>query len=191
MGTWGRLASPFWAAVPALALLLAFAYEYQRAISATHERLEDALRSAYRYLGPDPSHDVRMTLHRPVKFPVRGFQQICNYSPQGTGRGRRHPATQGIIWKAHEAKARREESFKDDDEYRQQMVSEYSYTEEEMRERTADRRSYVCVPLVESDKVLGLLYLDSSDPNGLPPNGEVQRAVLLGQLEAIARDSLI
>ena len=53
-----------------------------------------------------------------------------------------------------------------------------------------DRRSYLCVPIVESDEVLGLVYLDSSDPKALPPDESIASAAMLDQFVAHIRAAL-
>ena len=112
----------------------------------------------------DGAH-VRCTYHVPVKTlsrkGVRLLQAFDYIGDQGGG-GRWFPADKGIIGVAYSKKWTRVENFVSDVDYRQRMVSDYNYTEAEVGQRRADRRSYLCDPLLdESHNVLGLLYFDS------------------------------
>jgi GAF domain-containing protein len=92
--------------------------------------------------------------------------QAFDYIVQGGGGGRPFPIDKGIIGRTYETKGPRVENFFSDQEYRERMVSEYNYTTTELMQRTADRRSYMCYPIVdENHTVLGLLYLDSDQAN--------------------------
>lgn len=154
----------WWLAVPVVALLAAKFGEYQ--VDARERRV--ALRQQLRLLLELLPHDragVRCTYHIPVRVPLRAqimLQQVFDYLPSGGGGGRRFPTTRGIIGKTFETKAPRVENFRDDAEYRRKMLNEYNYTASELAQRTADRRSYLCYPILdENHAVLGLIYFDS------------------------------
>jgi hypothetical protein len=118
---------------------------------------------------PNDGSKVRCTYHRPIQLKFRDrtlLEQAFDYIPQGGGAGRSFPIEKGIIGKAYSTKAPRVENFSSDREYRERMVNEYNYTIAEVMERTADRRSYICYPVLEEKhNVLGLIYLDSDRPN--------------------------
>jgi hypothetical protein len=117
---------------------------------------------------PTDGAKVRCTYHCPIHrlFNRTQLAQAFDYVPEGGGGGRRFPIEKGIIGKAYSIKAPRVENFASDEQYRSRMVTEYNYTIAEVMERTADRRSYICYPVVdENHKVLGLLYFDSDQPN--------------------------
>lgn len=118
---------------------------------------------------PSDGSKVRCTYHRPIQQKLRNrtfLEQAFDYIPQGGGGGRNFPVEKGIIGKVYSNKAPRVENFTSDGEYRQCMVADYNYTIAELMERTADRRSYLCYPIVaENHDVLGLIYLDSDTPN--------------------------
>src|SRR5205807_8865171 len=102
--------------------------------------------------------------HRPYHHKIRNHTELVqafDYIPEGGGGRRRFPIGKGIIGKVYSLKAPRVENFASDAEYRTRMVSEYNYTISEVMERTADRRSYLCYPIVdENHNVLGLIYFD-------------------------------
>jgi GAF domain-containing protein len=112
--------------------------------------------------------NVRCTYHVPVKklwWPVRQLRQAFDYAPAGRGGKRRFPVEKGIIGRAFTEKAEKVENFANDDEYRDKMVKVYNYSVDELAKRSADRRSYLCIPILdETHTVLGLLYLDSDVP---------------------------
>jgi hypothetical protein len=94
---------------------------------------------------------------------MKYLTQMFDYVPKGGGGGRKFPIDKGIIGRAFRVRGPRVENFKTGQEYRERMHREYGYTEEEMGERTPDRRSYLAYPIVEgaTERVLGILYFDS------------------------------
>ena len=84
------------------------------------------------------------------------------------------------------------ENFENDEEYRQKMISEYKYLEEELMERKADRKSYFCYPLVdENHKVIGLIYLDSSRFNAFRLDNDDSRTTTIVEACENIKNSLI
>ncbi len=118
---------------------------------------------------PSNGSTIRCTYHRPKHHRFSNdteLVQAFDYILQGGGGGRSFPTYKGIIGRTYNTKGPRVENFSSDHEYRERMVAEYNYTAEEVMQRTADRRSYMCYPLVdENHVVLGLLFLDSDQPN--------------------------
>jgi len=106
--------------------------------------------------------DLRCTYYLPVYRDK--LKQSCDYIPNGRGAGRKFSNTKGIIGKTYSDKGPKLVNFYDDADFRIRMVSEFGWTEEEVKLRTLDRRSYYCYPIVNEDnKVLGVVYFDSSE----------------------------
>jgi GAF domain-containing protein len=160
-------AAKLWAALPAVIIVASKIAEYLHNVRVRMNIVRYQLQILLTLLPTDGSR-VRCTYHRPVHQKLRNRTQLAqafDYIPDGGGGGRRFPIEKGIIGKVYSIKAPRVENFASDEEYRKRMVAEYNYTTSEVMERTADRRSYVCYPVVEENhKVLGVLYLDSDKP---------------------------
>jgi len=154
----------WWIALPACVILAVKVVEAGSLVRGRHLHVRQQLHLLLSVLPTDGAH-VRCTYHVPVKVGwrrrVRLLQAFDYVGDQGGG-GRPFEVAKGIIGVAYSAKGTRVENFSSDAEYRQRMVSEYNYTEAEVGQRRADRRSYLCDPVLdESHKVLGLLFFDS------------------------------
>jgi len=155
--------SGYWIAVPILLIVGLKIYEHRADIKEKHLRVYAQLHLLVKLLSYDPRLDVRCTYHVPVWR--KKLLQTCDYILGGTGGGRKFPVEKGIIGKAFVKKSPLVENFKSDEEFRTKMVLEYNYTTKELQDRKADRRSYLCHPIVdENNRVLGLVYFDSSHP---------------------------
>lgn len=158
----------WWVAVPALVIVGAKIAEYRQNVRVRINIVRYQLQILLTLLPTDGSK-VRCTYHCPLHYKLLNRTQLMqafDYMPNGGGGGRRFPIEKGIIGKVFSIKAPRVENFTSDEEYRTRMVTEYNYSVAEVMERTADRRSYMCYPVIdENHHVLGLLYLDSDNPN--------------------------
>lgn len=156
----------WWVTAPAALIIAAKIVEYYRYHQAKMDTIRYQLQILVRLL-PVGGARVRCTYHRPIHHKLRNrtdLAQAFDYLPEGGGGGRRFRTDKGIIGKVYCNKGPRVENFSSDQEYRERMMSEYNYKESELKERAADRRSYMCYPIVdENHDVLGLLFLDSNE----------------------------
>lgn len=157
--------SLWWLTVPVVFLLAAKVVEHRVDVRERWVALRQQLLLLVKLL-PRDSADVRCTYHIPERILfIMGpttLRQVFDYLPSGGGGGRRFPTTKGIIGKTLETKGPCVENFSTDAEYRDKMEKEYNYTTRELAQRIADRRSYLCFPIVdEYNVVLGLIYFDS------------------------------
>lgn len=182
--------SKHWILVPIAAILGLKVYEYKVAVEEKHLRVRVQLNLLIKLVLFEDVSYVRCTYHVPVWRKL--FFQIFNYIPSGGGRGRKFSRMKGIIGKAFVEKRPLVENFESDEEFREQMVQKYNYATEELQQRTADRKSYFCHPILdENHRVLGLIYLDSSHPKTFvddPNNRKMQ--MITRACEAI-KDSLL
>ncbi|MBZ5510360.1 MAG: hypothetical protein LAN70_04245 [Acidobacteriia bacterium] len=157
-----------WVALPGIIIVGVKIFEYNDSVRERMNAVRYQLQILLTLL-PSEGAAVRGTYHRPTHHWYRKqteLVQAFDYIPIGGGGGRSFPIEKGIIGKVYSIKAPRVENFASDEEYRTRMVNEYNYTVSEVAQRTADRRSYVCFPIVnENHEVLGLIYLDSDTPN--------------------------
>jgi len=152
--------SKWWLVAPALIYAILKYFEYRSGVHDKHLRVHDQLRVLFDLSRFEPEREVRCTYHVPSFH--RSLLQVFHYIPTEKGGGRRFPQDKGIIGEAFRQKRFLVENFEDDDEYRRQMKLKYNYTADEVRQRSADRRSYFCYPVMdERHRVLGLIYFDS------------------------------
>jgi hypothetical protein len=149
-----------WILLPIAALLALKVIQIRNSIAEEHLRVKVQLDQLYR-LALTSVPDLRCTYYVPVR--QGNLQQTCDYIPNGGGAGRKFPNWKGIIGKTYSDKCPQHVDFTDEINFRSRMISEFKYTQEELKSRTPDRRSYYCYPIVDdNNKVLGLAYFDSS-----------------------------
>lgn len=156
-----------WLVVPIAIFVGMMIWEYHLASTERQLGVRDQLRLLMQFLPFEPGQTVRCTYHIPMRrfprFQVRELRQAFDYIPTGTGAGRSFPIEKGIIGEAYCKKRALVANFRDDEDFRQQMLSKYKYSKGELGLRRADRRSYLCYSLVdEVNKVIGLIYFDSN-----------------------------
>ena len=158
-----------WLILPIVIFLGMLICEYHVVSTERQLRVREQLKLLIAFLHFEPEQIVRCTYHIPIRrFPKlheKKLRQAFDYIPAGTGVGRLFPAEKGIIGEAYSMKRALIANFRDDEDFRQQMLSKYKYSEKELGLRRADRRSYLCYSLVdEVNKVIGLIYFDSNKP---------------------------
>lgn len=128
---------------------------------------------------------LRVTIHRVIRPKKKGespeyIEQMVNYvGGQEDGAERRFSIRSGITGKAIREKVTLVASRNNDDieAYIQEMISEWSFTEEDARKLTLTRNSFMAVPIkYKGEEVTGVVYLDSNDKDFFTP--EVQNQVI-------------
>ena len=181
--------SPYWIVVPVLVVILLKVFEYRTETTEAYGKIHAQLNLLLKLFPFESRANVRCTYFVP-SWGARLFQAM-HYIPAQTGGGRRFKRSRGIIGKAFREKRSLVENFRDGADYRRRMVSDYNYTPEEVGERSVDRRSYFCHPLMdENHKILGLVYLDSVLPNTFPMVDDPSVDRLRTRLDII-RDSIL
>lgn len=112
-----------------------------------------------------------------------GLLQLTDYvGPDGGKKGRINLINQGVIGRCARTGKMETVDFADEDEYREAMVREFGFTIQEAERHTKTGRSYLAFPLRFNDKVVGVLYFFTSEPQVFPPAADVAR------LEEVARE---
>ncbi|RUP24449.1 MAG: hypothetical protein EKK45_24725 [Curvibacter sp.] len=118
------------------------------------------------------SDKLRVTFHRvvPPLHTCDHIEQIVPYvGGNRDGAGRKFPVRSGITGRAVREGAafimdRKSGSFED---YKKELISEWGYTDSDVKGITSDRYAAMAVPIKSRDghNVLGVVYLDSSEKN--------------------------
>jgi hypothetical protein len=112
---------------------------------------------------------LRITIHVPIKDCAE-FEQVLDYVGDGrrkkTG-GRKFPIISGIIGMAFRDKKMLVMTRKNENPtlYIDELMKDWSYSEEEARKRDPETMAWAALPLRKSDQdpVEGVIYLDSVD----------------------------
>ncbi|MDA2934804.1 GAF domain-containing protein [Acidobacteria bacterium AH-259-D05] len=98
-----------------------------------------------------------------------GLLQLTDYvGPRGGSKGRITTFDQGIIGRCARTGRIEHVNFADEAEYRRRMMDEFGFSKQEADSHTAIARSYNAVPLLLDSRVVGILYLFSTDPQVFP-----------------------
>lgn len=105
-----------------------------------------------------------------------GLLQLTDYiGPDGGKKGRITLINQGIIGRCARTGEMETVNFADEDEYREAMVREFGFTIQEADRHTKTGRSYFAFPLRLNNKVVGVLYFFSSEPQVFPLAADTER----------------
>ena len=174
-----------WLAVPGGGIVVSKFIHYRTSIKDGHKHIREQLEVLVALL-PEGNDGIRCTYHVPVGVFRKRLLQVCDYLPNGGGGGRKFPRSKGIIGAAFRDKKMLVENFHNDSDYRDQMKLKYNYTTQEIGERAADRRSYLCSPILdENHKVLGLVYFDSDTYGTFELNGSPQITMITTTCDVI------
>jgi hypothetical protein len=118
----------------------------------------------------DQGEDLRVTIHRvmPPLDAAETIEQIVPYvGGGGGGAGRCFSVRSGITGMAIRQRKPVAAARVSNDEaaYREELKSDWGYTEKDSRALRADRRSFMALPIRGKDDVQGVVYLDSNKPN--------------------------
>lgn len=188
----------WWAALPAVIVLGATLAEFVLGDLLTERRfpsktasildnLESKLRNVHdqirnrigELIASLPACDrqrVSGTLHLAIELyspldeePEKALVQITDYSGYLGGRRWRFTAsTKGLIGRCLRSGKPEYANFADESEYSLRMVREFGFSREEVDRHTKQARSYCAYPIHEADKMIGVLYLFSTEPQVFP-----------------------
>jgi hypothetical protein len=123
-------------------------------------------------LGPRDHGRLRATIHRVVPPAVKGkaaqeLEQLLPYlGGAGSGPGRTFSIRSGVAGKAAReriafAASRQSEDY---EQFLHELVRDWSYTEDDARQLTPDRRSWMAVPVFDvRGRVAAVVFLDSNE----------------------------
>jgi GAF domain-containing protein len=132
--------------------------------------------------GCDP-REVSGTIHLLIETysaiddrPDFAFVQLTSYSGQlGGPKWRLTRTGEGIIGRCYRTGKSEYVNFSTREEYTERMVSEFGFTKPSMEKRTMDARSYWAQPLLSERKVVGVLYLFSTEPQTFPLSASTEK----------------
>lgn len=157
--------------------------DYEGLLGAVHV-LHSMVRSRMGHQNPNEGR-LRVTVHRVVphekkKGTAEELEQLLPYvGGRGSHPGRTFSIRSGIIGKAVREKAAFAASRQSDDydTFIEELVRNWSYTEEDARALSPDRRSWMAVPVFGSkSSVVAVVYLDSSEREFF--GGEIRQLIV-------------
>lgn len=164
----------FWVVLPIIITIFLFIWETFRKSYDEHA-LNIGLGSLYKslYFSPSTNPDVRCTLYTPKFFKRNYLNQLLPYTPRGGGKGRKLHNSKGIVGKCYRSQKTCFEYISDENaaRFREYMVDNWSFTEEEAARLVQDRRAYMCLPITnrKGNSVLGVIYFDSNSKDLFTP----------------------
>jgi len=117
--------------------------------------------------------DLRVTVHRVVP-PLESAEQLEQIVPYvggaGGGAGRIFSIRSGITGLAiRKGKPMAATRVSDKDaEYREELKVKWSYTDNDAKALSSDRRSFMAIPILGKDAVQAVVYLDSNKADAFP-----------------------
>jgi hypothetical protein len=126
--------------------------------------------------------ELSSTAEQRLRF---GLLQLTDYvGREGGKKGRITLINQGVIGRCARTGEPETVDFADANDYAKAMVREFGFTAEEAERHTKTGRSYLAYPLTVENKVIGVIYFFSTEPQVFP------RAVRQDQLKDLAREIL-
>ncbi len=99
----------------------------------------------------------------------QGLLQLTDYvGPDGGKKGRLTLITQGVIGRCARTGQEEYVGFADENEYSAAMIREFGFSKQEAERHSKNGRSYLAIPLLREDVVIGVMYFFSSEPQVFP-----------------------
>ena len=116
--------------------------------------------------------DVRITIHK--KIDETSYRQYINYYPSGAKRGKKHEIKKGIVRYAFtKTKGEFSENFDTSEEKVEKLVQKYNFRKEEADQQLIDGElSYYCCPIIDDEKIWGVLYINAKKLYTFPKQEE-------------------
>jgi len=157
-----------------------------------HERIHVAIQRLIRSLEGCDCSLVSGTFHLLVTlYPTGGptndqvLIQVVDYSGRlGGAKWRETPTTKGLVGRCIRTGRFEVVNFASRAEYDHRMVTEFGFTSDEVSKHTHAARSYCAQPVRATNRLVGVIYLFSTEPQVFPRS--VNPAVLEGVSQEIA-----
>ncbi len=123
---------------------------------------ESFLPALFDVLGLDKS--ARITIHRMLSKKRQTYEQVTDYFPTRTGKGRHFDFTRGITGQAFRTRISHVYSIPTGTLLAEDYKHRWPFTDDEISRITQDRRSYYAYPIGQDGSfALAVLYMDSAD----------------------------
>lgn len=155
-----------------------------------HDRIRRSIEHAIGSLQACDSRRVSGTFHLVVDLyssdgngAEEALLQVTAYSgPLGGRRWRFTSAGKGVIGRCLRSARPECVNFASLQEYQERMVSEFGFSRKEVAQHTQEARSYWAEPVVVAERLVGVIYLFSTEPQVFP------RAADSSVLQGLARE---
>lgn len=141
-----------------------------------HDRIRGAIERCIQSLAACNHTAVSGTFHLKVDLyspyndeAEQALVQVVDYSGNLGGRKWRfNPMTKGLIGRCARTQQPECVNFATEDEYCQRMVTEFGFTQDEVRKHTKEARSYWAQPVFDAHTFVGVIFLFSTEQQVFP-----------------------
>lgn len=167
--------------------------ERRLSTTSTHREILTILRNCVDSFVACDRRRISSTVHLTVDLvepgtsqTATGLVQISDYSRSGLGgpRWRVLKATQGIVGRCIRAGRMVYVNFPTPEEYTRRMVEDFGFTRAEAASHTTAARSYLAVPIFNSETLIGVMYFFSTETQVFP--GAIDLDALDHHAESVA-----
>jgi hypothetical protein len=138
--------------------------------------MSDMLRRTIGRFEACDTHKISATVHVVIELSPSqeadrrfGLLQLTDYvGPMGGDKGRITTLDKGIVGRCARTGKAEFVNFADSNEYRRRMVEEFGFLDHEAASHTRIARSYLAEPIKVEERVVGVLYFFSTDPQVFP-----------------------
>lgn len=153
--------SNYFLIIPILLLIVQKIFIKKQESRVYYNDVRNQLSLIYDFLNFNKNDEVRCSFHKPVFR--KKLKKVVGYIPNPSKEGEKLDDNKGIAGLVFHDKLILTENFHDDQEYRNLMVSNYKFTNDEMQKRSINKRSYFAFPLInENNDVKGVIFFDSN-----------------------------
>jgi len=133
----------------------------------------------------------RVTVHHLKSKRLERYEQLTNYYPSNTGKGRVYTFSHGIVGSVFKTREPRLFTIPDGKSFEEAMKGNWGFSEQELARLTRDRRAFYAYPIGTDGAVAkAILYIDSSSATTLTDAELLKDNIekyFLRQLETILR----
>lgn len=140
------------------------------------QKISDRLQLAIEQFPACDQARVSATVHVLTELPTtsdlqvpEGLLQLTDYvGPDGGKKGRVTPINQGVIGRCARTRSKEHVDFADAAEYMDRMVRDFGFSIGQTEQHTKEGRSYLAYPLKSGERLIGVLYFFTTEPQVFP-----------------------
>lgn len=131
--------------------------------------------------------DVRITIHK--KIDEKCYRQYIDYCPAGAKRGKKHEIKKGIVKYAFtHTDGEFSENFETRAEKVEKLIQKYNFRKDEADQQLIDGElSYYCCPIMNDEKIWGVLYMNAKSLYTFPKQVELSSSLFSKNVKALIK----